>query len=90
LGDNINAIKKNTGALTDAKKGVSPKVNKEKTKYLLISCHLNAGQNHKIKIGNQSIKNVAKLKYLGMTAINLIHEEINSRLNMCNACYQAV
>jgi UDP-N-acetylglucosamine 2-epimerase len=76
LGDNINAINKNSEALTDANKGVSPEVNKQKIKYMLISCHLNAGQNHNIKIANQSLKNVAKVKYLGMKAIYLIHEEM--------------
>jgi hypothetical protein len=37
LGDNMNAIKKNTDALTDASKEVGLEVNTERTKYMLIS-----------------------------------------------------
>jgi hypothetical protein len=35
LGDNIDTIKKNTGALIDASKEVRIEVNTEKTKYML-------------------------------------------------------
>jgi hypothetical protein len=47
---------------------------------MLMSHHKNAGQDHNIKTANRSSENVAKLKYLGMTATNrnLIHEEIKS------------
>jgi hypothetical protein len=48
LGDNTDGIHKNT--LTDASKGVGLKVNIEKTKYMLVSCDQNAGQNQDIKI----------------------------------------
>jgi hypothetical protein len=43
LGDNIDAIKKNTGTLIDASKEVGLEVNTEKTKYKLLSRHHNAG-----------------------------------------------
>jgi hypothetical protein len=66
-------------------------VNAEKTKYMLLSCHQNAGLNHNIKIGDRSFENVAHFKYLGMTVINqnFIQEEIKRRLNLGNACYHS-
>jgi hypothetical protein len=53
LGDNIDTIKKNTEALIGANKEVGLEVNAEKTKYMLLSRHQNAGQNHNIKIGDR-------------------------------------
>jgi hypothetical protein len=50
LGDNIDTIKKNTGTLIDASKEVGLEVNSDKTKYMLLSRHQNAGQNQDIKI----------------------------------------
>jgi hypothetical protein len=44
LGDNIDTIKKNTETLIDASKEVDLEVNTEKTKYMLLSRHQNAGQ----------------------------------------------
>jgi hypothetical protein len=78
LGDNINTIKKNTQTLIDARKEVGLEVNKEKTKYTLLSRRQNAGQNHDIKIGNRYFENVEQFRYLGTTITyqNLIQEEI--------------
>jgi hypothetical protein len=89
LGDNIDAIKKNIETLIDASKEVGLEVNIEKTKYMLLSRHRNAGQNLDIKIANRCL---AKFGYLGTTIINqnLIQEEIKSRLNSGNACYHSV
>jgi hypothetical protein len=76
LEDNTNAIKKNTDALIDGSKEVC----------------LHAGQNHNRKIASRSFESATEFEYLG-TAVrnqNLIHEEIDSRLNSGNACYHSV
>jgi ribosomal protein S2 len=68
--------------LIDASKGVGLEVNTEKTKYMLLSRHQNAGQSYDIKIGNKCFENVAEFRYLGTTITNqtLIQEEIKRRL----------
>jgi hypothetical protein len=70
LGGNADIIKKNTETLIDTSKEVGLEVNTEKTKYMLLSQHLNAGHNHDIKIVNRSFENIAQFKYLGMTVTN--------------------
>jgi hypothetical protein len=62
LGDNIDAMKKNMETLTDSSKEVGLEVNTEKTKYMLLSCHQNAGQNYDIKIADRCFENVAQFK----------------------------
>jgi hypothetical protein len=64
----------------------------EKTKYMFLSHHQNAGQNHNLLITNESLENGENFKYLGMTVTNqnCIHEEIKSRLNLGNACCHSV
>jgi hypothetical protein len=62
LGANINTTKKNMGTLIDASKEVGLKVNTEKTKYILLSRHQNAGQSY-----DRCFENVAKFRYLGTT-----------------------
>jgi hypothetical protein len=51
-----------------------------------------AGQKHDIKIAKRSFEGVAKFKYLGTTLTdqNCMQEEIKSRLNSGNACYDSV
>jgi hypothetical protein len=92
LGSNIDAIKKNTETLIDASKEVGLEVNAVKTKYMLLSRHQNAGQNHDIKIGNRCFENVTQFRYLGATVRNqnLIDEEIKLSLNSDKACYHSV
>jgi hypothetical protein len=92
VGYNINTLRKNTVALTDARKEVGIEVNTEKIKYMLMSRHHNTGKNHNIEIGNRSFEDVEKFKYLRTTVTNqiLIHEEIKSRHNSDNACYHSV
>jgi hypothetical protein len=46
LGNDIDTINKNTETLIDANKEGSLEVNAEKTKYMLLSHHQTAGQNH--------------------------------------------
>jgi hypothetical protein len=62
LGVNINIINKDTEAVIIASKEVGLEVNTERTKYMLISCHQNAGQNYNMT-ASRSFENVAKFKY---------------------------
>jgi hypothetical protein len=92
LGDNTDTTKKNTETLIGASNEVGLEINAEKTKYMLLSRHQNAEQNHRTKIGQRSFENVAQFKYLGTTITNqnLIQEEIKIRLNSSNACYHSI
>jgi hypothetical protein len=64
----------------------------EKTKYMLLSHHQNAGQNYDTEIANRCFENVAQFGYLGTTKINqnLIQKGIKRRLILGNACYYSV
>jgi ribosomal protein S2 len=89
LGGNIDTINKNMETLIDSNKEVGPEVNTEKTKYMLLSHHQNAGQSYNLEIANRCFGNVAQFRYLGTTITNqnLIQEDIKRRLNSGNACY---
>jgi hypothetical protein len=79
-------------SLVDVSKEVGLEVNAEKIKYMLLSHHQNAGQNHDINTANRCFENVAKSKYFGTTVTNqnLVQAEIKRRLNSGNACYHSV
>jgi ribosomal protein S2 len=92
LSGNIDTIQKNTETVIDASTEIALEVNAEKRKYMLLSRHQNAGQNHNIKVANKCFENVAQFRYFGTTITNqnLIQEEIKRRLNLGNACYHSV
>jgi hypothetical protein len=92
LDNSKNIIKENAETLSEVSIDVGLEVNAEKTKYMIMFRHPNSGQNQNIRIANESFKNVAKFKYLGMTLTNQneIHDEVKSRLNSWNACYHSV
>jgi hypothetical protein len=92
LGDSVNTIQENSETLLEASRDIGLEINAEKTKYMIMSCHPNSGQNQNIRIANESFENVATFTYLGTTLTNQndIHNEIKSRLNSGNACYHSV
>jgi hypothetical protein len=53
MGDDICTIKKSTETLIDVNKEIGPEITVEKTKYMLLSGHQNAGQNPDIKTANR-------------------------------------
>jgi hypothetical protein len=93
LGENIDAIQKNTEILIDASKEVGLEIYSEKNKYRnMLMSRKKAGQKHSINIANSSFEGVAKLKYLvtTLTDQNCMQEEIKSGLNSGNAYYHSV
>jgi hypothetical protein len=91
LGANIDTVKKCTQSLIDASKEVGLEINAQKAKYMLLSRHQDAGQNHDRKISNRCFENVAQFKHMGTTVTyqNLIREEMKRGLNSDNACYHS-
>jgi hypothetical protein len=84
FGNGTNTIKEKTKALLEASRDIGLEINAEKTKYMVMSCHPDLGQNHNISIDNKLFENVARFKYLGimLTNENDIHDETKSRLNL--------
>jgi hypothetical protein len=64
LANNRHIIKQNIDTLIHASKENGLELDAEKTKYMLLSHHQNAGQNYDIKIGYRSFQNVTEFKYL--------------------------
>jgi hypothetical protein len=69
LRDNIETIQTKKLKLMLVR-GAGLEVNIEKTKYMLVSQHQNAGQNWGIRIGNRLFENVEQFIYLGTTVTN--------------------
>ena len=57
-------------------------MNADKTKYMVMSGHQNAGRSHNVKTDNSSFERVEDYKYLGtnLRNKNSIQEEIKNRL----------
>jgi len=92
LVENTNTIRKNRETLLEARTEVVVEVNTEKTKYMVVSHHHNAGQNHNSLTANKCFGNVTTFKCLGTTVTNhnCIHKEIKRRLNFGNMCYHSL
>jgi hypothetical protein len=67
LGDNIGTVNESTDTLIGASKEVGLEVNTEKTKYMLLCRHQNAGQYHDINIADRFVENVAQFTYFVKT-----------------------
>jgi hypothetical protein len=79
LGDN-RYYKENLKTLSDSSKEVGLELNTEKTKYMLLSRHLNKDEDQGIKIAYRCFENMARLK-IKKNNKNLSLEEIKSRSN---------
>jgi hypothetical protein len=61
--ERINTTKKNTEALLETRKEVGPKVNTEKTKYMVVSRHQNERQGHNlITVWSLTLREERKLR----------------------------
>jgi len=92
LGRRIHTLKENAEALVAVTRESGLEVSADKTKYMVMSRDLNAGQNHSVRFDNSTFERVDEFKYLGTTLTNqnYIAEEIKSRLRSGNACYHSV
>jgi hypothetical protein len=70
LEDNVDTVNKNTETVTEGTKQVGLEVNVEKTEYMLLLHHHNAGPNRDIKLEIRSFENVTQFKYLGTIITN--------------------
>jgi hypothetical protein len=91
-GGSALTIKENTEALVAVSKETGPKVNADKTNYMVMSRDQNSGRSYGTTVHNSFFARVVELKYLGTTLANQnsIQEEIKSRLKSGNACCHSV
>jgi hypothetical protein len=59
-------MKQNTQAVLDDSKEIGLELSAQKTKYMFMSHHQIARQNHCVGVANTSFRNVAQTQYLGM------------------------
>ena len=64
LGGNLQNVRENAEIFIKSSKDINLEVNSEKTKYMITSRHQNLIQNQSIVIGNLSLENVEKFRYL--------------------------
>ena len=90
LGGSVHTIKENVEDLVVSSMEIGLEVNADRTKYMVMSRDQNAGRSHNIKFDNSIFERVEEFGYLGtfLTNQNSIQEEIKSRWNSGNACYQ--
>jgi hypothetical protein len=62
LGDSLSTIKENTKTLLEASRDVGLEINSQKTKYKIMSRHLNSVKDQTVRIPNESFEIVATFK----------------------------
>jgi len=89
-GNTRTEVQMNLKKLMKASKNMGLLVNEEKTKYMAITRRSEDSSN--LKVENKEFEQVKEFKYLGVTLNNknIMHEEINVRLNAANRCYFAM
>jgi hypothetical protein len=70
LDDITDTMNRNAETLTGSSKEVGLEINVEKTKYMLVSHHQNAGKNSDIKIVNRPFENMSHFRCVGRTVTN--------------------
>ncbi|KAJ4438935.1 hypothetical protein ANN_14889 [Periplaneta americana] len=92
LGENTQTVRKTWKFYLKQVIAIGLEVNPEKTKYMIMSRDGNIVRNGNINIGDLSLEEVEKFKYLGATVTNIndTREEIKRRINMGNACYYSL
>jgi thiaminase len=83
LGKNTNTIKKSTEALLQPIREAVLEVNTEKTKYMFVSHHQNAGQNHNLMVAAALLP-----QSVGLTHVIKLSE--HSTTNSSNAVYSGI
>jgi len=72
LEGSIHTLKENAEALVAANREIGLEVSADKTKYMVMSRHQNAGQIQSVRTDNTTFERVEEFKYLGTTLTNQI------------------